>query len=179
MTDCENLQRVISMTPYLKKILEGQGVKLDQEFYDLASAIAKKRIERFPWSSVSRILLRNSEYPAYPGLRGTGFFCRIPADPDSIFFVTARHCIANGLELELDASYIINTVGVPFCSDHSSEHDDGDVKFEALGQVWHGSHEKPGNYEDVLVFRASGEITSQQKKSLFSRALILPSPMQL
>lgn len=165
------------MTPYIKKSLEDLGVEFDQELYDMALAIAKKRVERFPWSSVSRILLRNSECPAYPGLSGTGFFCRMPADPDSIFFVTARHCIANELELELDASFIANTVVVPFCSDHSSEHDDGDVKFEALGQIWHGNNDKPGRYEDLLVLRVSGDITPQRKKSLFNRALILPSSM--
>lgn len=45
-----------------------------------------------PDESVFPNMVANSEYPEFPGIAGTGFFCRF-GDYKNTFYITARHCL--------------------------------------------------------------------------------------
>ena len=54
--------------------------------------------------------------------------------------------------------------------------DSESVKFELVCSVAHGSEDKPGTYEDLLVYAVDPHVSSAQKKILQERALVVRHP---
>jgi hypothetical protein len=117
-----------------------------------------------PFQCISPNLVKNPDFPDYPYLRGTGFFCKFPPY-DYIFYVTARHCLLNDNESEIK-----EFLKIPYSEKSSTEPPKAIVFSEYLSTV--DKSEK--NNEDILIFVVDNKcITEEEKETLNRRSLSL------
>lgn len=111
-----------------------------------------------PFQSVAPIVLLNDAYPDYPFFSGSGFFVEF-SPYDSIFFVTARHCIFNednSLKGDIQISW------------HTSQNLSEPVPFSKC--MIAKTKNSSGFFEDICVF-VVGSIASEKAQFLKNRSL--------
>ncbi|GAB7531089.1 hypothetical protein PS3A_35010 [Pseudomonas sp. 3A(2025)] len=147
---------------------------VETKLRSLIEARLQAPVQALPWTSVSRVVLNNEDCPDYPGLKGTGFFCRLNNDVDDFFFVTARHCMLGDLCNDVDPVRLCKTVRLPYAHEDAQVHEEEHIRFDQVVCPLHDDTEKPGKYEDLLIFRLSNEHLKPYRQMLMDRALELP-----
>lgn len=126
-----------------------------------------------PWASIAPNILIDKGFPDYPFLNGTGFFCRLP-EGVRYYYVTALHCLDAGDHLKDMENFPLLKVAYKTSLKEHIVSDD--VKFEGVISIAHGSENKLGMYEDVLVYVVEPSLSLQQDRILRHRSLIVRSP---
>ncbi|MGZ5055494.1 MAG: hypothetical protein ACXWAT_11215 [Methylobacter sp.] len=116
--------------------------------------------EYIPYQSVSGIILKNTDYPEFPFLSGTGFFVHFPPDKN-IFFITARHCVVN------NDGRIKGDIRIPI---HLEGDNNEAVPFSCYLETSYT--DEPSEKEDVVVYVVDN-ISDENRDLLMKRALRL------
>lgn len=139
----------------------------------LAAGVSTKISCAVPWAAIASNIIIYKEFREYPSLNGTGFFCKL-AEGNRYYYVTALHCLdANGRHKDIQDFPLLKIayeVGV------KDFHVSDDVRFEFVSNVAHGSEEKPGTHEDLLVYVVDPNLSSTQAEILQGRALVVRHP---
>jgi len=114
-----------------------------------------------PYKSISPNILVCKGQESYPGIYGTGFFVRFPPY-DSVFYVTARHCILDTLPEDSEIRLI-----VPLESEKSKS-----VQFDHLMQTTVDG-QRDGDIEDIAIYVVSDDTPANEHETLRERALPL------
>jgi hypothetical protein len=126
-----------------------------------------------PWAAIAPNILIDKRFPDYPFLNGTGFFCRLP-EGVRYYYVTALHCLDEGGRLKDMKEFPL--LKVAYETSLKTHIVSDDVKFEGVISVAHGSENKSGAYEDILIYIVESGLTPQQEEILRHRALIIKNP---
>ncbi len=114
-----------------------------------------------PYKSISPNILVCKGLESYPGLNGTGFFVTFPPF-DSVFYVTARHCVKDVLPDSSETRLMI-----PITSDGNKAVLFSHVLQAAVDDGF------DNNIEDISIYVVSEEISVEEYEALRERALPL------
>lgn len=116
--------------------------------------------EYIPYECASPNIIVNDQLQDYPGLYGTGFFCRFPPY-NAVFYATARHCVVDILDEESN-----NHLKIPISIESNRA-----VTFECALCCPADDDE---DIEDVAVFVVSRrEMNEHDYQTVFDRAIEL------
>lgn len=114
-----------------------------------------------PYKSISPNILVRKGFESCPGLYGTGFFVTFPPF-DSVFYVTARHCVKDILQENSETSLMIP---ISPCGDKV-------VKFECVLET-NIKNCPDEDREDVAIYVVSTGIDKKDHSILLERAFAL------
>lgn len=117
--------------------------------------------EYLPYESISPNIVEAKGCEQYPGLYGTGFFVQFPPY-DSVFYVTARHCVKDVIKEDS-----ISSLKIPVTPGGNRA-----VRFKYVLETSLGDSVDEER-EDVAVYVVSDEISAEDRAVLLGRAMRL------